>query len=107
MYFPSLTTVIAYIRTMMGGATPTLPVGHVSLELTTKPGNSNTASATKAPAKRKPKPKTSAAQSTKAASSRKPAQKSAQAVRGQSGKQPATPARKTRQHAKPAAKRKP
>ena len=57
-------------------------------------------SAKSTPAAQKPKRKPKAAQSTKAASSRKPAQKSAPAKRGQSGKQPATPASKTRQHAK-------
>lgn len=107
MHFPSLTTVIAYIRTMMGDAMPTQPAGLVLQEPMTQTGKASTASATKPRAKRKPKPKLSAAQSTTQGKSRKPAQKSAQAVRGQSGKQPATPARKTRQHAKPAAKRKP
>ena len=52
------------------------------------------------PAKPKPKRKPKAAQSTKAASSRKAEPKPARKTSGQSGKQPATPARRTRQHAK-------
>jgi len=60
---------------------------------TTKPRQSKSAT-------KKPSSKAKVAQSTKAASSRKAAKKSAPAARGQSGKQPATPARRTRQHAK-------
>ena len=72
-----LITAIAYIRTMMGGATPTPPAGPVLQEPTTPPGKVSTASATKAPAKPKPKRKPSAAQSTKPAASPKPKQKPA------------------------------
>jgi len=82
---------------------PTPTAGPASKEPTQPRGNKRSAptstrqpqSATK---KRSSKPK--AAQSTTAASSRKAAPKSAPAGRGQTGKQPATPARRTRQHAK-------
>jgi hypothetical protein len=52
------------------------------------------------PAKAKRKYVRKAAPSTKAVASRKPVQKAAPAKRGQTGKSAATPARKTRQHAK-------
>ena len=82
---------------------PTPTAGPVNKEPTTPRGSKRSAqtstqqpqSATK---KRSSKPK--AAQSTTQASSRKAAPKSAPAGRGQTGKQPATPARRTRQHAK-------
>ncbi len=73
---------------------PTRPRGNKRSVATTKP-RLPSKSATK-----KPSSKAKVAQSTKAASSRKAEPKSAPAARGQSGKQPATPARKTRQHAK-------
>ena len=82
---------------------PTPTAGPVSKEPTIQRGSKRSAqtstrqpqSATK---KRSSKPK--AAQSTTQASSHKAAPKSAPAGRGQTGKQPATPARRTRQHAK-------
>lgn len=98
-----LITAIARILTMMGGATPTQPAGPVSQEPTQPNGKASIASATKAPAKPKPKRKPSAAQSTKPAASRKPKQKPARPAAkasGVNGKQPATRASKTRQHAK-------
>ncbi len=72
---------------------PTRPRGNKRSVATTKPRKSPSAT-------KKPSSKAKVAQSTKAASSRKAAPKSAPAARGQSGKQPATPARRTRQHAK-------
>ncbi len=72
---------------------PTRPRGNKRSVATTKPRKSPSAT-------KKPSSKPKAAQSTKAASSRKAEPKSAQAESGRSGKQPATPARRTRQHAK-------
>ncbi len=72
---------------------PTQPRGNKRSAATTKPRKSPSAT-------KKPSSKPKAAQSTKAASSRKAEPKSAQAESGRSGKQPATPARRTRQHAK-------
>jgi hypothetical protein len=72
---------------------PTRPRGNKRSVATTKPRKSPSAT-------KKPSSKPKAAPSTKAASSPKAAKKSAPAARGQSGKQPVTPARKTRQHAK-------
>jgi len=81
--------------------TPT--AGPVSKEPTARRGNKRSAQTSTQqpqPATKKRSSKPKAAQSTTAASSRKAAPKSAPAGRGQSGKQPATPARRTRQHAK-------
>ena len=106
MRLPSLTTVIAYIRTMMGGAMPTPLAGHVHLELTTKPGNNNTASGTKprkSPARPRTQKKPKAAQSTTAAAKNtKKKQKPAATApsRKAAGSSTPTPVRKTRQHAK-------
>jgi hypothetical protein len=86
-------------------AQPTPTAGPARQVRTRKAGNKPSAQTTKprrqsksATKKLSSKPK--AAQSTKAASSPKAVKKSAPAARGQSGKQPATPARRTRQHAK-------
>ena len=85
-------------------AQPTLTAGPALQEPTQARGNKRSVPATKPrksqSATKKPSSKPKAAQSTKAASSRKAEPKSAPAARGQSGKQPATPARRTRQHAK-------
>jgi hypothetical protein len=85
-------------------AQPTLTAGPALQEPTQPRGNKRSAQATKprksAPARKKPSSKPKAAQSTKAASSRKAAPKSAPKTSGATGKQRATPARKTRQHAK-------
>jgi hypothetical protein len=85
-------------------AQPTLTAGP-ALQEPIQPRGSKRSAATTKPRKspsatKKPSSKAKVAQSTKAASSRKAAPKSAPAARGQSGKQPATPARRTRQHAK-------
>lgn len=92
---PSLKRVIAYIRTMMDGVMSTHNAGHAPQEHTTQVGKVTTALVTKPlspPVKRKSKPKTSVAPSTKAAKSRKPAQKPAQTTSGKRGSQQATPA---------------
>jgi len=73
------------VRTRQAGNKPSVAV--------TKPRKSKSVTA-------KPSSKPKAAQSTKAASSPKAVKKSAPAESGRSGKQPATPARRTRQHAK-------
>ena len=83
---------------------PMPTAGHAPQEPTQPRGNKRSAQATKprksAPALKKPSSKPKAAQSTKAASSRKAAPKSAPKTSGATGKQPATPVRRTRQHAK-------
>lgn len=83
---------------------PTPIAGHAPQEPTQPRGNKRSAQATKprksVPAAKKPSSKPKAAQSTKAASSRKAAPKSVPKTSGASGKQQATRASKTRQHAK-------
>jgi hypothetical protein len=69
-----------------------VPETHSAVVNTKQPAQPST------PAKAKRKYVRKAAPSTKAVASRKPAQKAAK--RGQTGKSAATPARKTRQHAK-------
>ena len=87
-------------------AQPTQPAGLASQGPTTPRGNKRSAPTTKRrskPAAPKAKRKPKAAPSTKAASSPKPKQKPAQPAAkasGVNGKQPATRASKTRQHAK-------
>ena len=87
-------------------AQPTPTAGLAHQEPTQPRGNKRSVAATKRqskPVAQKPKRKPSAAPSTKAAASRKPKQKPAQPAgkaSGASGKQPATRASKTRQHAK-------
>lgn len=110
-----LNRVIAFIRTMMGGATPTQPAGPALQEPTTQTGKVTSALDTK-PHPQFPSP-VAAASSKK----RKPAQRTTAALKGTSKKQkPAqtgksqstrgsstpTPASKTRQHVKQAAKSK-
>jgi hypothetical protein len=85
-------------------AQPTQTAGRAP-QVRTQPRGSKPSVATTKPRKslsatKKPSSKAKAVQSTKVASSRKAAPKSAQAESGRSGKQSATPARKTRQHAK-------
>jgi hypothetical protein len=105
MRFPSLTTVIAYIRTMMGVATQTQPVGHVHQEHIAQAGKVNSASdisqQSLAPRRspRKQKAVKSTTQESKSTSKkRKPAQtgKSRSSV----GNSTQTRASKTRQHVK-------
>ena len=83
---------------------PTPTAGPVLQEPIQPRGNKRSAQATKprksAPARKKPSSKPKAARSTKVVSSRKAAPKSVPKTSGASGKQQATPARKTRQHAK-------
>jgi hypothetical protein len=59
------------------------------------------------PAKKSPKPKSLAAQKTKAVASRKQTPKAAKPISGKDGSQAATPALLTRQPAKPALTKKP
>jgi hypothetical protein len=58
--------------------------------------------AVRSPAKKSPKPKSSAVQKTKAVASRKQTPKPAQPISGKAGSQAATPVLLTRQPAKPA-----
>ncbi len=71
-----------------------VPETHSAVVHTKQPAQPST------PAKAKRKYVRKAVPSTKAVASRKPVQKAAPAKRGQTGKSAATPARKTRQHAK-------
>lgn len=82
---------------------PTPTAGPVSKEPTQPRGNKRSAQTSTQPRKsatKKSSSKPKAAQSTKAASSRKAEPKPARKTSGQTGKQPATPARRTRQHVK-------
>ena len=78
---------------------PIQPRGNKRSVATTKPRKSPSVT-------KKPSSKPKAAQSTSVGKSRKAAPKSAPAVRGQTGKQSATPASKTRLPVKPAVKAK-
>lgn len=112
----SLQRVIAFIRTMMGVATPTQPAGPALQEPMTQTGKVTTVLDTKpqpqfpspaqAPSSKKPKAvKRTTAASKGTSKKQKPvATGKSQSTRGSSTP---TPASKTRQHAKPAAKAKP
>ena len=109
-----LNTLITAIARLLGVKAPSMEVsvqltqtaGRALQEPTTPRGNKRSARTTKpqsSPAKPKPKRKPKAVKSTTAGSSPKPKQKPAQpAVKasGEIGSQPATRARRTRQHAK-------
>ena len=105
----NITRVIAFIRTMMGGATPTQPAGPALQEPTTLDGKVTTALDTQpqSPAQphsqKKQKPAQRTTQASKGTSKKQKPAATAKS-RKQVGSSTPTPASKTRQHVKQAAK---
>ena len=107
--FKRLATLVSGLMGRLFTAPSSLTAEQPSLSAKPLPAKSSRGSrpAVRSPAKKSPKPKSSAVQKTKAVASRKPTPKPAQLTSGKAGSQAITPASPIRQPAKPALTKKP